>query len=181
MADPFPKEQQPVNPHGPSHLRNEYHASSTDEEIVQVPNSDTIVPQTQFQHHGDFASFDHGNDKQTDYGIDNVSDDAAFLKRTSVMKTTELVGPSSPKWTLLSRDSIRVDPSKSPSSSLHFMFGQPSKVATRGTPHKVGLEFSQTSTKHSSNASIGPGLHPKEGTCCYMRQDLGQILIQIAI
>lgn len=127
-----------------------------------MPNSDTIIPQTQFQHHGDFASFDHGNDEQTNYGIDNVSDDAAFLKRTSVMKTTELVGPSSPKLTFLSRDSIRVDPSKSPTSSLHFTFGQPSKVGTRGTPLQVGLEFSQASTKHSSDASIGPGFHPKE-------------------
>ncbi|KAH9879650.1 hypothetical protein IAQ61_001469 [Plenodomus lingam] len=162
MADSFPKGQQPVKPHRHSRLRNEYRASSTDEEdIVEARNSDAVL-ETQLQRPSSFDVFNHDNDKKSDYGNDDAFDDVAFLERTSVMKETELAGPASQEWTLLSRELLRVDQGPPPSFPPVFAFNQPSTVAKRGNPHNVDLKSPQTSATHFPNIGNAPGLHTKD-------------------
>ncbi|KAI8931773.1 hypothetical protein NX059_011411 [Plenodomus lindquistii] len=160
MADPYPKGQQPAKPHGQSRLRNEYYANSTDNEIVQVPNSEPVVEETQLEHNGAFSTFDHDTDKQSDYGNDEGFDDAALLERTSVMKTTEQT-PSSPKWSPLSRDAFCATQDTMSASSPHFTFGQPSHVTPRNARNNVGLQPSQVSSKSSLNVDPAHGPHAK--------------------
>ncbi|KAF2848687.1 hypothetical protein T440DRAFT_556510 [Plenodomus tracheiphilus IPT5] len=162
MAYPFPKGQQPVRPHGNSHLRNEYHASSADEEIVHVLNSDIAVPETQFQDKGGFAGIDRDNDKQSDYGNEEGLEDAAVLERASVIKTTEVTAPSSPQWQPLTRESLRLVSEAAPIPSPRFTFGKPAKVAKRNTPQHASLELSQTSSRNLSTATGGRSSSAKD-------------------
>jgi hypothetical protein len=154
-----------------SRLRNEVRPQSTDDErdrtgtAVQVPNSDTIVPETQPSHVGDFHHDDPVADNESEFSLSPNS--AALLERTAVTKKTETTQCVPFFGKLLSRNPVvRNDSSASaaPSSNpFATSYSQTRKVFSKPPPKEdatarrstcLGLRTLDTQ-KHKGNASRG--------------------------
>ena len=164
-GEQLPKEQ------NPSRLRNEVRPQSTDDErdrrstAVQVPNSDTIVPETQPGHAGDFHRDDPVADNESEFSLSPNS--AALLERTAVTKKTETTQCISFFGKLLSRNPIgRNDSSATAAPSPNpFAISYPQaknvsskpplkEDATARRSTRLGLRTLDTQ-KHKGNASRG--------------------------
>lgn len=163
MTDYFPKAQQPVKSRRPSGLRNEIQADSVDE-IVQVFDSEDLVPETQFQVDSCLPTTLHEMDKQSDYGGDDGFDDDDLIAH-AVVPTKAKLTPTLPEWTPLTRASYQQDYESPSEASLHFTFGQPSKVGHRSTAHddKSGMQrASPPCQQEMADESVN---HPEKGMC----------------
>ncbi|KAJ4299283.1 hypothetical protein N0V90_004527 [Kalmusia sp. IMI 367209] len=91
------KGKHPAMSHGPSHLRNEYRAESTGddritkESIMQVPDSQVIVPESQYDQLSDTFENGRGLDAKADLEQLMNDKDAAFLERNRFTKNTTTV------------------------------------------------------------------------------------------
>jgi hypothetical protein len=164
-GEQLPKEQ------NLSRLRNEVRPESTDDErdrtstVVQVPNSDTIIPETQPSHVENFHHDDPVADNESEFSLSPNS--AALLERTAVTKKTETTQCVPFFGKLLSRNPIgRNDSSASaaPSSNpFATSYSQTRKVSSKPPPKedatarrstRLGLRTLDTQ-KHKGNASRG--------------------------
>ncbi|CAN9289314.1 unnamed protein product [Alternaria alternata] len=138
-GEQLPKEQ------NPSRLRNEVRPESTDDErdrrstAIQVPNSDTIVPETQPGHAGDFHCGDPVADNESEFSLSPNS--VALLERTAVTKKTETTQCIPFFGKLLSRNPIgRNDSSASAAPSPNpfaISYSQARKVSSKPPPKEV--------------------------------------------
>ncbi|CAN9110566.1 unnamed protein product [Alternaria alternata] len=171
MAGKAGKGEQLPKKQNPSRLRNELRLQLTDDQwdrastAVQVPNSDTIVPETQPSHVGDFHHDDPVADNESEFSLSPNS--AALLERTAVtkkMETTECI-PFYGK--LLSRNPIgRNDSSASAAPSPNpfaISYSQARKVSSKPPPKEVATAAQSThfglrtldTQKHKGHASRG--------------------------
>ncbi|CAN9094140.1 unnamed protein product [Alternaria alternata] len=171
MAGKAGKGEQLPKKQNPSRLRNELRPQLTDDQwdrastAVQVPNSDTIVPETQPSHVGDFHHDDPVADNESEFSLSPNS--AALLERTAVtkkMETTECI-PFYGK--LLSRNPIgRNDSSASAAPSPNpfaISYSQARKVSSKPPPKEVATAAQSThlglrtldTQKHKGHASRG--------------------------
>ncbi|CAI9626467.1 unnamed protein product [Alternaria burnsii] len=138
-GEQLPKKQ------NPSRLRNEVRPQSTDDErdrtstAIQVPNSDTIVPETQPGHAGEFHRDDPVADNESEFSLSPNS--AALLERTAVTKKTDTTGCILSFGKLLSRNPIgRNDSSASAAPSPNpfaISYSQTRKVSSKPPPKEV--------------------------------------------
>jgi hypothetical protein len=130
MAE-LPAGKQPAKRLKPSRLKYEVRAESTDDEKlseagpVQVPDSQTIVPETQLEHQLDHKS-KHG-DPLSPFS-------AALLDRNTHKKSSQIIDSSSFPVRLFSKESFFNGSSPGPVSSVGFSFGQPKKAASKIPP-----------------------------------------------
>ncbi|CAN9087830.1 unnamed protein product [Alternaria alternata] len=171
MAGKAGKGEQLPKKQNPSRLRNEVRPQLTDDQwdrastAVQVPNSETIVPETQPSHVGDFHHDDPVADNESEFSLSPNS--AALLERTAVtkkMETTECI-PFYGK--LLSRNPIgRNDSSASAAPSPNpfaISYSQARKVSSKPPPKEVATAAQSThlglrtldTQKHKGHASRG--------------------------
>jgi hypothetical protein len=113
--------------------------------VVQEPNSDTVVPETQLDHNGHYNNFNRGFDAQSNYDDDIPlsPNSLAVLERTAVTKKREAPEPTPFTFKLLSktdRSASLVTPA--------FSFRQARKAPSK-TPPKEEVAASQ-STAHAS-------------------------------
>ncbi|CAN9087877.1 unnamed protein product [Alternaria alternata] len=176
MAGKAGKGEQLPKKQNPSRLRNELRLQLTDDQwdrastAVQVPNSDTIVPETQPSHVGDFHHDDPVADNESEFSLSPNS--AALLERTAVtkkMETTECI-PFYGK--LLSRNPIgRNDSSASAAPSPNpfaISYSQARKVSSKPPPKEVTTAAQSThfglrtldTQKHKGHASREPAHVP---------------------
>ncbi|CAN9107095.1 unnamed protein product [Alternaria alternata] len=176
MAGKAGKGEQLPKKQNPSRLRNELRLQLTDDQwdrastAVQVPNSDTIVPETQPSHVGDFHHDDPVADNESEFSLSPNS--AALLERTAVtkkMETTECI-PFYGK--LLSRNPIgRNDSSASAAPSPNpfaISYSQARKVSSKPPPKEVATAAQSThfglrtldTQKHKGHASREPAHVP---------------------
>jgi hypothetical protein len=154
--------KQPAKHHKPSRLRHEVRPDSTDDEreakkakkpVVQEPDSDTVVPETQLDHDGHYNDSNRGLDVQSDYGYDipMSPNSLAMLERVAVAKKPE--APESTPFTvkLLSKMDFAPNDSSASSVTPFFSFGQARKSPSK-TPPKEEVAASQ-STAHASLTS----------------------------
>ncbi|CAN9360182.1 unnamed protein product [Alternaria alternata] len=169
-GEQLPKEQ------NPSRLRNEVRPESTDDErdprstAIQVPNSDTIVPETQPGHAGDFHCGDPVADNESEFSLSPNS--VALLERTAVTKKTETTQCIPFFGKLLSRNPIgRNDSSASAAPSPNpfaISYSQARKVSSKPPPKEVATAAQSIHLglrtldiqKHKGHASQGevPGV-----------------------
>jgi hypothetical protein len=146
--------KQPPERHKPSRLRHEIRLDSPDDEreskehVVQEPNSDTVVPETQLDYNGHYNDFNRGFDAHSDYGDDIPlsPNSLAVLKRTAVTKKPEALEPTPFTIKLLSKAGLNDNSASSVTPA--FSFGQAKKASSK-TPPKEGVAASQ-STAHAS-------------------------------
>lgn len=117
MAEDVPKGKLPAIAHKPSRLRNQIQPDSSDDELILVPRSDTIIPETQLGHFKHFAGaadkvLGYSNDSEVDY------DDSAFLNRVGVKKSTRDGTSQAVLGNLYSKDALMSNPSHSNSFSF---------------------------------------------------------------
>ncbi|KAJ4378000.1 hypothetical protein N0V83_000830 [Neocucurbitaria cava] len=156
MADPPPKGRKPTKRLKPSRLRNEIRPESTDDErdpqrlTIQVPHSDTIIPETQLGQ-------TEGSDHRSDYGDDMLlsPNSAAVLKRNAVKKA---IGPSVSApcaITLLTKEALGLGNTSQPSPSFSFSFGHARKSQSKTTPTE-GVESVRTASQAKAvDAAVG--------------------------
>jgi hypothetical protein len=132
MAEP-PAGKQPAKRLKPSRLKYEVRAESTDDENlseagpVQLPESQTVVPETQLEHHLDHKS-KHGDPLSPS--------SAALLDRNTHEKSSQIIDFTSFPVRLFSKEPFSNGSSAAPVSSVGFSFGQPKKAASK-TPPKI--------------------------------------------
>jgi hypothetical protein len=134
MAE-FPTGKQPIKCYNPSRLRQEIQAESTDDEReseagpVQFPANQTVVPETQLQHH---------QDHKTNRGNLLSPSSAALLDRTTHKKSSQIIDTSSLPVKFFSKGPFFNGSSAASVSSVGFSFGQPKKAASK-TPPKAEI------------------------------------------
>jgi hypothetical protein len=138
MAVPPSKRKQLSVDYKPSRLRQEVNLESTDDErapnphSIQSPDSQTAVPETQFE---------HPEDVRTDEQAPLSPGTTATLERTTVRKNTESVKPLAPfTGQFLSRPPASGESVLRPEPEVHFTFGQPPKASKKpimNTEHMV--------------------------------------------
>jgi hypothetical protein len=142
MAEMQGNGKQPPTRRKPSGLRHELRPDSTDDEretkkhIVQVPHSDTVVPETQPDHEERFNNFSRDFDNVTYYGDDVPlsPNSLAVLERTAVTKKPEVLESTSFTVRLLSKEAFSKGESSASSTTPTFSFGQARKDLSRSPP-----------------------------------------------
>ncbi|KAL1801309.1 hypothetical protein ACET3X_001651 [Alternaria dauci] len=169
MAGKARRSEHPPKRQKLSRLRNEVRPESTDDEwdrrnnIVQVPNSDTVVSGTQPDHGGDSYHEDPIPDNQSDISLSPNS--AALLERTAVTKKTKKIEHIPFSINLLSRNPIGMNdssasaaPSPNPFAMSYsqtkrgFSKPYPKEDATAAESTHIGLRTLDTQ-QHEAHAS----------------------------
>ena len=138
MAD-FPFEgKPPAKRHPPSRLKFEVHAESTDDErvpedrFIQAPDSQTVIPETQLDHHQDNG---RGNDNESDIGDPLTPRSAAVIDKFAIQKKQDVSEPFAVK--MFSKDLFSSQP------EFKFSFSSQPRKATDVAPAKVVPKSSQ--------------------------------------
>jgi len=164
MVDHPPKGQQRVTSRRPSGLRNEIRLDSADSDVVQVFDSEGLVPETQSQPDGRLSTIHHEKDKQSDYGGDDGFEDADLIAR-AVVDTKEILAPASSEWVPLTRDSYQQKYDVPAASSPHFTFGQPGKVGSRSSAQDDSARTQRASPPCQKAMTDKLTSHSKKGVC----------------
>jgi hypothetical protein len=150
MGDPPVAGKQPAKQLKPSRLRNEVNPESISEEsatkynAIQVPGSQTVIPETQLEHYADTVP-----------GSDPLSpSDAALLERTALPrkgKEPMSVSDFPLDFKYLSKDNL-LSQSTSAIPPVAFSFGQARQMTA-----KVLLTAEGTASKTATYAARDPG------------------------
>jgi hypothetical protein len=131
MAE-LPAGKQPAKRLKPSRLKYQVRSESTDDEKlseagpVQAPDSQTVIPETQLEHH-----LDH----KPKHGDPLSPSSAALLDRNTHKKSSQMIDSTSFPVRLFSKEPFFNGSSLGPVSSVGFSFGQPKKAASKTPPN----------------------------------------------
>jgi hypothetical protein len=153
MAEHGARGQQPPKRNKPSRLRYEMQADSRDDQgvtagnCVQVPDSQTVIPETQL----DNGTYGQAHDKEFDRGEPLSPNSAAILDRTAAKKGTETIASSPITVTYLTKDSFSNPSGSAPLPT--FSFSQAKRTV------KV-LPKVEATTSHPPASANPPGNEP---------------------
>ncbi|KAF1850209.1 uncharacterized protein K460DRAFT_350291 [Cucurbitaria berberidis CBS 394.84] len=163
MAGLPSKGKQPAKTHKPSRLRNEVRPESTDDERdvekhnIQVPHSDSVIPDTQLQQDERIDGVGHRFDKRSDYGeeVPLSPNSADIIERNAVRKMTEALEPAPFTIKLLTKEGCGSRGTPAPSTSSAFSFGQVRKVHSKTSPKDDQAITDSATQANPTDAAVG--------------------------
>ncbi|RMZ68726.1 hypothetical protein GMOD_00002544 [Pyrenophora seminiperda CCB06] len=141
-----------------SERKNLREESDASKHVVQVPCSDTVIPETQFDEHGHFEDYDFAVNSQRDGRESSLSpDDQEFVERFRT--TRKAKAPCSPPTVkYLTKPTIETTGRPASSCSNSFSFA-PAKKTQERNPSRT----EETISQHAILASLTLPTLPKHG------------------
>lgn len=169
MAELLPQGKQLTRSHKPSGLRNEIKSDLTDDEMLQVPDSDIMVPETQIEQDEGFGGIDHEVDKQSNGSDDDEMDpaDATIIAHNKAKRSANQTDDHT-QFSFPPLSKVAFDAHRGAVSPSSFVFAQaPSSRNKRASKVKADLHPS-IAVSHSRPVVQKVEEQIQHGTPCHI-------------